>query len=81
MAWFACACRIDERYRLGGLAKLDRTTVLSYQTVGYILIGVLLLMMPSRSGGPWVRCGPKTSIDRLSRVVSSLGLVTNRSTV
>jgi hypothetical protein len=25
LAWFACACRIDERYRLGGLATLDRT--------------------------------------------------------
>jgi hypothetical protein len=25
LAWFACACRIDERYRLGGLATPDRT--------------------------------------------------------
>src|SRR6266536_1005340 len=31
LAWFACACRIDERDRLGGLAKLDRTTMRSRQ--------------------------------------------------
>jgi len=25
LAWFECVCRIDEWYRLGGFAKLDRT--------------------------------------------------------